>query len=246
MSSKTFLALAVVAGGMIAAAAHGGLSYNASPLIQHASHGKSGHPRITYGEATYLCCASFSALVKASPVIVLARVVAQSPSFSLPATTGTLDTSPQPTIDPSIMPPVKATAIAKVRAQGPAATGAPANVPPLILTDSTVQVIAAMKGPVARGQQLTIIQPGGTYQGWQTIDRESPLLTVGTTEVLFLIPPTPGGSPHNEYQISVGAQARFRVQQNGLVAPLAMDYAYLSPYNNVTLNQLNAAVRADS
>ncbi len=246
MSSKTFIALAMMAGGIIVAAAHSGLSYNTLPPIRHASHGTSGHPRIAYGEASYLCCANFSALVKASPVIVLARVVSQSPSFSLPATTGTLDTSPQPTVDPSIMPAVKATAIAKVRAQGPAATGESADVPPLILTDSIVQVIAAMKGPVVRGQQLNIVQPGGTYQGWQAIDRESPLLSVGTTEVLFLIPPTPDGSPHNEYQISVGAQARFRVQQNGLVAPLAMDYAYLSPYNNVTLNQLNAAVRADS
>jgi len=209
-----------------------------------SSHNAAGRRlKVAYGEASYLCCDSFAHLVKASPVIVLARIVKQYPSYGTPAINGPLNTSPQPTVDVSVVPPVKATAIANAHITTSATSIDLSNTPPVVLTESTVQVLTTLKGSVSPGQQINIVQPGGTYQGWQLIDRESPLLAVGTTEVLFLIPPASDAPSNDAYQISVGAQARFRIQQNGLLTTLAADSSYLSGYKNISVNQLQAAVR---
>lgn len=236
MSKRYLGALAIAASGILVLALGNGSTRSvASPL------------KTIFGEADYLCCNSFDQLVKASPVIVEGRVDAQLPSYSIAATSGVPHVSPASMINPSTLPPVKATALAAERAnQGisSAARAATQSTPPLIFTNSTVEVLVALRGTVVPGQQLTVVQPGGTVPGWQSIDTESPLLRVGSTEVLFLIPPNQVGASESAYQISMGQQARFSVQSNGIVSPLSKQYPYLLPYSGVSLNVLAKAIQS--
>lgn len=241
-------AIALLIGGSVLALAIGSSPLGGAITPKNAAHLNAPHNKVIYGDASYLCCNNFVQLVKSAPVIVEARVVAQLPSYGMPTPAGTPDTAPQPTIDPSILPPVKATAIAAYRAHAVTpVVDTNQGAPSLILTDSTVEVIVTLKGAILPGQRLTIVQPGGELQGWRYVDNESPLLAVGSTEVLFLIPPSQGQSLHSDaYQIAEGSQARFSVQTDGTVSPFSSQYSYLSSYRGRVIESLKAEVRAAS
>jgi len=244
MIKRPLIVVALAVASIFVAAAHGDILPSGMPASMQARATHQG-VKVIYGEADYACCNSFAQLAQTSPVIVEVRVVAQSASYSSPATTSARYTAPQPTIDASQIPPGKATAIAALRAL-PTLTPGTIQSAPLILTDSTVEVVRTLKGPITPGQRLTVAQPGGTLQGWQLVDRESPLLMAGSTEVLFLMPPAPGGSIHDAYQISQGAQARFTVRTDGSVEPFSAAYAYLAGLRGRTVDDIVNAVRSAS
>ncbi len=224
---RTYLAGALAAAGLIAAAVF--------PL-----------PRLAHGEVTqggsytaeYTCCTDFSGLTKQGIVVVLGRVVANSPSYVVhydrPVTT--IDAAPQ-------LSGPKATAVAAAPPPTPDANATQPPDPGVALTDSTIQVLETWRGNAAQTDRtLTVTQAGGTdAQGQQVRQVDDPLLQVGQEEVLFLAP-IPGTG---KYSTVGGPQGRFPVGPTGTVQALDQGAgSYTKAYNGLTLAALKAAVRA--
>jgi hypothetical protein len=210
---------------------------------------QAAHNRTVEIATSYKTFDSLATLTRQSDLVLVGRVVAQSPTR--------LVAQPKPVPQP--FTPASTTNLPPSKAARSQAELAAAAIPPTLAndappppqtqpqTDYTIEVGRVLKGTLATGARITVSQSGGTlelptFPGGPTLSRtfvteHDQLMAAGEQHLLFL-----GRTPAGGYYIVGGAQGRFALEPGGRLRPIDPATAIARQHTGATLESLAAEI----
>jgi hypothetical protein len=189
-------------------------------------------------------------LTRKSDAVISGRVIARGATQFLPFSGG----SPhpfQPEPVPSNLPGWKVAGL-EDKPAAPTQTHDKIITPPqgIPMTEFTVEVTGVISGKLAKGQHISINQPGGTYQiplgrGAPTLTRtlvaeHDPLLIPGSEQVLFVN----SSSQSSTFTITGGPDGRFKLDAHRTLQPVDEGSPVGAAHKGETLDTLAKKVNS--